>query len=58
MSRPTETGFINHYRCDCGEEWSDEWSCACDDDCPSCGTTCSPHESDVEGECEDADAAE
>lgn len=27
------------YECDCGEVWTDEWSCACDDRCPSCGST-------------------
>lgn len=36
----------NHYSCDCGEEWSDQWACACDDDCPACGVTCSPTDSD------------
>ena len=30
--------FVNHYRCPrCGEEWQDEWSCACNDECPGCG---------------------
>ncbi len=30
--------FLNHYECDrCGREWTDEWSCTCDDDCPHCG---------------------
>jgi len=30
--------FRNHYKCPrCGEEWSDEWSCACNDACPKCG---------------------
>jgi DNA-directed RNA polymerase subunit RPC12/RpoP len=30
--------FNNHYECArCGYEWSDEWSCTCDDDCPHCG---------------------
>ena len=30
--------FRNHYRCDrCGQEWTDEWSATCDDDCPHCG---------------------
>lgn len=40
------TWFKNTYRCDCGETWDDEWSCQCDDDCPECGTTCSPDESE------------
>jgi predicted nucleic acid-binding Zn-ribbon protein len=31
--------FANHYSCDrCGEDWVDEWSCMCDDDCPECGS--------------------
>lgn len=39
--------FLNHYRCDdCGHQWSDEWSCTCDDDCPECGTTMTPTCSD------------
>ena len=39
--------LINHYVCsDCGEAWDDEWSCACDDDCPACGATMSPEDSD------------
>ncbi len=25
------------YECDCGNTWEDEWSCACDDECPECG---------------------
>ena len=30
--------FRNHYDCDrCGQSWTDEWSCTCDDDCPYCG---------------------
>lgn len=34
--------YTNHYECPCGHQWEDSWSCQCDDDCPSCGTTCSP----------------
>jgi|SRR5579871_173226 len=31
--------YANHYNSDrCGEEWVDEWSCMCDDDCPECGS--------------------
>jgi hypothetical protein len=43
------TTFTNQYDCPCGTSWEDEWCAACDDDCPSCGTTCSPTESE-EGE--------
>jgi len=40
--------FLNHYECDrCGRDWTDEWSCMCDDDCPHCGARhMSPSESD------------
>lgn len=40
--------FRNHYHCDrCGTDWEDEWSCMCDDDCPTCGARhWSPLESD------------
>jgi hypothetical protein len=40
--------FRNHYECErCGCEWTDEWSSACDDDCPDCGARhMSPYESD------------
>jgi predicted RNA-binding Zn-ribbon protein involved in translation (DUF1610 family) len=31
--------FANLYSCPkCGESWEDEWSCACNDECPQCGT--------------------
>lgn len=26
----------------CGEEWSDYWSCACNDECPTCGVEVEP----------------
>lgn len=30
--------YRNSYECaECGEEWEDEWSCCCDDECPNCG---------------------
>jgi len=30
--------FCNHYQCArCGYDWTDEWSCTCEDDCPHCG---------------------
>lgn len=40
--------FLNHYTCErCGEAWQDEWSCAADDDCPSCGARhMTPHTSE------------
>lgn len=39
--------FLNHYQCDrCAAAWEDDWSCMCDDDCPECGLTMSPEDSD------------
>lgn len=39
--------YRNHYHClDCHRPWIDEWSCCCDDECPSCGKDYSPEESD------------
>ena len=49
--RLNETGreelptYSNNYTCDCGASWVDVWSCMCDDDCPTCGTTCTPESS-------------
>ncbi len=32
--------YRNTYQCDeCGTGWDDEWSCCCDDECPSCGAS-------------------
>jgi hypothetical protein len=32
------TWFRNYYTCArCKQDWADEWSCMCDDDCPHCG---------------------
>ena len=35
--------FENHYRCRCGYQWVDNWSCQCDDECAECGSDISPH---------------
>ena len=40
-----EGWFRNSYSCSCGEEGEDEWSCACNDKCPSCGREIQPSES-------------
>lgn len=33
-----ESGYRVRYRCpECGERWSQTWSCACDDECGNCG---------------------
>lgn len=30
--------YLNHYQCpSCDYEWTDEWTCQVDDDCPNCG---------------------
>lgn len=34
--------MTNTYECDCGTTWDDDWCCACDDECPSCGTDVEP----------------
>lgn len=39
--------FHNFYRCDCGAEWEDWWSCACNDHCPKCHREIEPYESVV-----------
>ena len=42
-----EIRFLNHYRCpDDGTEWSDEWSCTCNDRCPTCNKEIEPYESE------------
>lgn len=50
-----EKSFVNHYRCegnhDCRTqheplEWTDTWSCACNDRCPTCRTEMEPYESE------------
>lgn len=39
--------YLSTFRCDdCGETWTDQWSCACDDECPSCGKDFSPDETE------------
>lgn len=37
--------FRNHYRCPCGETWTDVWSCQCNDKCPSCNKEIEPYKS-------------
>jgi hypothetical protein len=45
--RAEEIRFINHYRCpDDGTEWTDRWSCACNDKCPTCNKEIEPYESE------------
>jgi hypothetical protein len=34
----------NHYRCQRdGTKWTDEWSCACNDKCPTCHAEIEPY---------------
>ncbi|MDK9702506.1 MAG: hypothetical protein OEL20_05155 [Sulfuritalea sp.] len=40
------TLFLNHYGCPCGTKWVDEWSCQCNDRCPSCNKEIEPSESE------------
>jgi len=53
MSKPEYVPIqTNHYTCPkCATEWQDDWNCACNDECPSCGLSdIEPHESqDIEG---------
>lgn len=35
--------FLNKYACPCGETWEDQWSCACNDRCPSCNKEIEPY---------------
>jgi hypothetical protein len=37
--------FVKYYRHDdCRIIWTDEWSCACNDDCPKCGAEVEPYD--------------
>ena len=39
----TRPWYLKCYECpSCGEKWTDEWDCLCDDKCPKCNTACSP----------------
>ena len=33
---------LNHYQCECGQVWTGQWSCACDDRCPACNAATAP----------------
>lgn len=48
---PEDHRMTNYYECECGKAWEDVWSCACDDDCPSCGANISPHDSIADPAC-------
>ena len=38
---------LNRYQCPCGAEWSDEWCCGCDDECPICRRDVSPEDAEA-----------
>ena len=38
--------FEIHYE-HCGEEWTDYWSCACNDRCPKCNREIEPYHFEV-----------
>lgn len=48
MSEPDEPDeyqrwYLNHYYCeDCDLDWTDEWDCQCDNECPNCGADYTP----------------
>lgn len=43
----TPPQFKNYYECDaCAIDWSDSWSCQCDDRCPRCGAETEPYKSE------------
>ncbi len=36
---------LKYYECSrCSTKWTDEWSCACNDRCPSCRTETEPYD--------------
>jgi hypothetical protein len=47
LSKENNAMFRNFYHCsECGEEWTDEWSCTCNDRCPKCNAETSPYSSE------------
>lgn len=39
--------YRSHYACtECGTHWVDEWSCACNDRCPTCNSEIEPYYSE------------
>lgn len=49
MSKP-KPWYINEYDCDCGNSWTGEWSCCCDEECGKCGKDVSPTDSEWVGD--------
>lgn len=39
IHEPDAPCFVtSHYHCpECGQDWSDTWTCACNSQCPACG---------------------
>lgn len=47
MTEDEPITMTNYYQCEnCHTKWQDEWSCACDDECPKCGVIHSPYKSE------------
>lgn len=43
MGSAVEAWYHLTYHCyGCNITWEDEWSCACDDECPKCGVPHTP----------------
>lgn len=43
QAAPMVQWYRKYYDCpECGESWTDEWSCACNDRCPRCNIECEP----------------
>lgn len=39
--------YLKYYECsECGTKWTDEWSCTCNDRCPSCRAETEPYDDD------------
>lgn len=38
--------LLNKYKCTCGKFWADVYDCAVDTDCPECGLTITPYDSE------------
>ena len=39
--------YTNYYRCSvCHTEWTDQWSCTCNDRCPHCNAEIEPYKSE------------
>ena len=47
LSKENNAMYRIYYHCsECGEEWTDEWSCTCNDRCPKCNAETPPYSSE------------